>query len=355
MEKVNININKLDYSKALLDNVKFLLKFEQVPFVEEVSGQLLQFSGDQYSFPEKSVYGNGLRIRSKSSLFFPLLMSKSNEFSLGFWLNPSWISPTINPLTNFPVYYRMALLDRSDYSYSSSTGFVSPSNGTFSVYEECRENGFNVMKISLISSDGKIITVETESYESGKFHHFWMAYYGPSRRFQVFIDGKLVNLFSEDGLSIPENLSINSAVYFHINNSAIGYSSLLRNNSGLIDEMIFINQYIVDSKTLSKIINDGVEHAIDQSLFYQGKSHNCFSFDDPTALGITSLLSNGKNFYVGRNDGSLFKGDRTMWQVRRDFANPDEINFIKKNSFDVNSIIEIENGALKLYKASVRI
>ena len=51
MEKVNININKLDYSKALLDNVKFLLKFEQVPFVEEVSRQLLQFPVHPYSFP----------------------------------------------------------------------------------------------------------------------------------------------------------------------------------------------------------------------------------------------------------------------------------------------------------------
>ena len=44
-----------------------------------------------------------------------------------------------------------------------------------------------------------------------------------------------------------------------------------------------------------------------------------------------------------------------MWQVRRDFANKDEIKFVKKNVFDSSSEISVEDGALKLYKASVRI
>lgn len=355
METISLNIGKSDYAKSLIQNIKFLVKFESVPFREELSGQVLQSTGDQYPFAEKSIYGNGLRLRPKSSLFLPLLLSKSDEFSFGFWLKPSWISPTISPLTNLPVYYRMSLFDKSNFVYTNSTGFVSSVDGTFIIYEESREDGFNVMKIYLRSSDGQDVVVETDSYQTGKFHHFWIAYYGPSRKLDVYIDGKLAKLFSEEGLAIPQNLNNNSSVYFHINYSAIGYSSLLRNNSGLIDELLFINQFIVDSKTISKVINIGIENVVDQSLLYQSEVDNCFSFDDPTALGVTSVLSNGKNFYAGRNDGTLFKGDRTMWQVRRDFANQDEINFVKKNIFDADSVVSVESGALKLFKASVRI
>jgi len=355
MEKITLNIRKSDYSKTLMQNAKFFIKFESTPFIEELNNQLLQSSGEQYSFVEKSLYGNGLRMRPKSSLSLPLSLSKTNEFSFGFWLRPFWISPTISPLTNLPVYYRMSLFDKSNFVYTNSTGFVTPIDGTFALYEESREDGFNVMKIYLRSSDGKDVVVETDSYETGKFHHFWIAYHGPSRKLEVYIDGKSTRLFSEEGLSIPVNLNNNPSVYFHINNSAIGYSSLLRNNAGLVDELVFINQFIIDGKTLSKIINFGAESIIDQMLFYQGVVNNCFAFDDPTSLGVTSVLSNGKNFYAGRSDGVLFKGDRTMWQVRRDFANKDEINFVKKNVFDAESVVSVQDGALKLFKASVRI
>lgn len=355
METIDLNIKKSDYSNTLIQNAKFFIKFESTPFLEELNSQILQSSGEQYSFVEKSVYGNGLRMRPKSSLSFPLSLSKTDEFSFGFWIMPFWISPTVNPVTNSTVYYRMSLFDKSNFTYTNSTGFITPNDGTFAIYEECRENNFNVMKIYLKSLDGKDIIVETDLYETGKFHYFWIAYHGPSRKLEVYIDGKITRLFSEEGLAIPENLNNNPSVYFHINNSAIGYSSLIRNNAGLIDELVFINQFIIDGKVISKAINLGAEHIIDQMLFYQGIVNNCFSFDDPTALGVTSVLSNGKNFYAGRNDGVLFRGDRTMWQVRRDFANKDEIDFVKKNIFDANSIASIYNGSLKLFKASVRI
>jgi hypothetical protein len=44
-----------------------------------------------------------------------------------------------------------------------------------------------------------------------------------------------------------------------------------------------------------------------------------------------------------------------MWQVRRDFANKDEVKFVKKNFFGSNSIVDTQDGSLKLYKSSVRI
>lgn len=356
MEKISLNLLESDFSKFLVSkDVKLFFKFDSLPIKDEISNQFVQLSGDQFPFVEKSNYGNGLRLTPKSSLSFPLLLSNNKEFSLGFWLRSSWISPTISPLTNSLVYYRMSLFDKSNFSFSNSSGFVSSSDGTFVIYEESRENNKNVMKITLIAEDKKEITVETELYDSGKLQHFWMSYYGPSKRFEVYINGKLANLFSEDGTSIPESLNNNSIVFFNVNNNAIGYSSLLRNNSGMIDEVVFINKYIIDEKSISNVINLGVESLIDNSLVYQSITNNCFCFDDPTFLGITSVVSNGKNFYVGKNNGSLFKGDRALWQSRKDFANKDEIFFIKKSKLDVDSIISVENGSLKIYKSSVRI
>jgi len=355
MEEVSLNINLASYKSVINSNAKFFLKFESLPVIEELSGQNVLITNENPAFLEKAVLGNGLRMRPKSSLSVPLFLSSPVQFSIGFWLRSSWIPPTISPVTNLPVYYRMALMDKASYAYASATGFISAIEATFSIYEECKEDGFNIMKIMLQSVTGLQIVLETDIYKTYQFNHFWITYYGPSRSFLVFVNGSPIGLFSEDGFPIPLALNNSALVHFNLNQSAIGYGSLLRNNAGLIDELVFLNQFIPDTSVIGKVINLGVEHAIDQSLLYKEVVDNCFAFDDPTALGVTSVLSNGKNFYAGRNDGALFKGDRTMWQVRRDFGSPDEIKFVKKNVFSEDSITAVENGSLKLFKSSVRI
>jgi len=354
--QVPINIDLSSYIKNVINNkVKIFLKFETIPIFEEISGQIIQTNNDQPPFLEKSVYGNGLRLRPRSGFSMPLLLDNPSEFTLGFWLKPNWISPTISPATNLPVYYRMSLMDKSAYSYTSATGYVSSTNTTFCVYEESIENEFNVMKIVFESPEHIQTTIRTEPYKTGEIHHFWISYYGPTRQVNVFIDGVLSPIFSEEGLSTPKTLNNTPSVPFNINLSAVGYSSLIRNNSGLLDELVFFNQAISDTSFIARAINFGVENVIDQSLLYNEIVDLCFAFDDPTALGVSSVISNGKNFYAGRNDGVLFRGDRTMWQVRRDFVNPEEINSLKKSVFADDSVIDIQNGSLKLSKASVRI
>lgn len=355
METVNLSIVYNDYNKSIInEHVKFFIKFDSVPIIDEITGKYLQLIGEKFPFIESYENGKGIRLRPKSSISLPLLLSNNTEFSLGFWIKSSWISPTVSSVTGLPVYYRMSLFDKSEFQYSSSTGFITSNNGSFVIYEESREDGFNVMKILLTGEDRRQIVVETEKYETGKLHHFWISYYGPGRRLDVYINGTRAVLYSEDGLPIPNSINISSS-YFNINKSAVGYSSLLRDNFGFIDELVFIEKYIVDEKSISNIINLGVEYIIDKSLLYKDIISNCFSFDDPTVLGVTCVLSNGKNFYAGRNDGVVFKGDRLMWQSRKDFINKDEIKYMKKNVFSADSVIGFQEGALKLYKASVRI
>jgi len=356
MQQVSINIDLSSYVKNVINTkVKLFMKFEGLPIIDEISGQAVQILNDQPPFIEEAIFGNGLRMRPRSTISVPLLFDNPAEFSIGFWLHPAWISPTISPLTNLPVYYRMSLMDKSSYLYTSATGFIGATDTTFSIYEESIENKFNILKVLLQATDGTQITVKTEAYTTEKPHHFWISYYGPTRKLDIFIDGSPVQVFSEDGLSIPQSLNNSPSVPFRINSSAVGYGSLVRNNFGLLDEVVLINQAISDSSVIARVINLGVEYAIDQSLSYKEIVSNAFAFDDPTALGVTSVMSNGKNFYAGRNDGAVFRGDRTMWQVRRDFASEDEIKFIKKNTFSADSSITVENGSLKLYKASVRI
>jgi hypothetical protein len=356
METVSLNIAATDYGKYVLDeNAKFFISFDSIPLIDEISGQSLQISGESLSTLVSGPHGQALKVQPRSKFNLSLLLNTTTEFSLGFWLNPSYIPPNVSNVTGLPVYYRMALFDKSNFSYSSSTGYTSADSGSFVVYEECREDGFNVLKILLIGSDLRETNLETERYETGKFHHFWITYYGPSRKLQVFIDGKSVALFSEDGYQIPTSIYDNPVIPFSINNSAVGYSSVLRNNNGTLDEVVFFNKFIIDIDKIATLINFGARYIIDESFSYRSYTHNCFAFDDPTSLGVTSVLSNGKNFYAGRNDGVIFKGDRVMWQSRRDFANADEVKFIKKNILDAEAIINVEDGALKIYKGSVRI
>lgn len=356
MDTVTLNIAASDYNKYILDrSAKFFISCDQIPLIDEISGQVLQNLGDIALSLTPGPHGNAIKLQPRNKLSLPLLLNSVTEFSLGFWLKPSFIEPNISTVTGLPIYYQMSLFDKAQFSYSSTNGYTSIADGSFVFYEECREDGFNVLKIVLVGADLRETNLETDRYQAGIYHHFWITYYGPSRKLQVFIDGKLVGLFSNDGYQIPNSLRDNSVIPFSINNSAVGFSSLLRNNSGAIDEVVFFNNFMIDIEKIATIINSGAKYVIDQSLLYRSNAHNCFAFDDPTALGITAVLSNGKNFYVGRNDGTIFKGDRTLWQVRRDFSDTHEFKYVKRSIMSTESEIKVENGALKLFKGSVRI
>ncbi len=356
MSKVNINIDLSEYILGLANqDAKMVLKFEDLPLIEEISQQKVIIENNETPFLENSIFGKGLRMRPKSTLSFPLLINNTSEFSFGFWLKSSWISPTVSPLTGGPAYYRMALCDKAIFTYANTKSFVNMSDGTFCVYEESIENNFNVLKIQLLDENGKVVSLKTSPYLTRVFHHFWISYYGPSKTLEVFIDGSPSNVFSEDGLPVPSRLKNSFNIPLHVNYSAVGYGSLLRNNSGLIDEFVFFNKSISDSFFLSRAINYGVEYIVDNSLKYTESLDYAFLFDDPTTVGIESILSNSKNIYIGRKDGALLRGERLMWQVKKDFLNDDEINILRKYIYSTDSLVSVENGFLKIYKASVRI
>jgi hypothetical protein len=112
-----------------------------------------------------------LKTNFKYRYFYLIILN----FHWAFGLDQATLRPNVSNLTGLPVYYRMSLFDKVNFSYSSSTGYTSVDSGSFVFYEECRDDGFNVLKIVLIGSDFRETNVETEKYETGKFHHFWIA------------------------------------------------------------------------------------------------------------------------------------------------------------------------------------
>lgn len=338
-------------------SVKFFFKFESLPIVDNVTGRRAVIdvsSSAGRPFLEDGAFGQALRMRPQSVIQYNTTMPSSlAEFSLGFWLKSVNIEPSVNVSTGDLNYYRLALLDKSTFEADGDDIISVEEDETFVLYEECLSDSKNRLRIHLRDTDSNEYEFVTQEYSTGEFHHFWITYNGSGGIFSVYIDGKLAEFSVDD--TVPAELQVNMSVPFHLNKSSLGYGGLLRGNFGLIDELVFQTDFIQSGEILARHINYGSEYALDNSLLYREETNQAFAYDDPTTIDIVSVCSNGTNVYAGRTDGKLLKGDRTMWRVRRDFANRDEIRFVKKNILASDYIASVEDGALKLFKASVRI
>ncbi len=336
-------------------------KFDSLPLVDYVSNNKITISNDSRDqlFLTEGAFGNALNMRPLSVLSFGLdkIRTDLKEFSLGFWLKPFNIKPTSNPTTGLSNYYRLALVDKANFILDGASGNINAiaDESTFVVYEECKENSMNLMKLVLQSGASEEVVIVTPEYAANEFHYFWITYSGTAGDVRIFIDGIDQGIFLEEGSDIPTVLNVDPSVPLHINNSAIGNSGLLRGNFGVLDELIFRAEYQNDPVVLSGHINKGSEYIINNALANLMEVHQGIAYDDPTTIDVSAVFGNGKNIYAGRSDGRLFRGDRTMWKARRDFANRDEINSVNKNLLSPDSIIDIVDGSLRLFKGTAKI
>jgi hypothetical protein len=350
--------NSLVGSDINTSKYRLFAKFEELPLVDEISGKkfTVNAASQDSIFLEDGAFGRSLRLKPLTSLQYGLDDPSITTFSMGFWLNPVNITPTVNSQTGLPSYYRMSLIDKANYQLNGSSGIIEIVEGqtAFSISEECREDGKNRMRILLNLPAGSVV-YETSEYAAQEWHYFWIAYSGPAQTIQVFIDG-----ISDSGLTkVSGSASLGSLVStstpLRINNSAHGFNSLVRGNYGLIDELIYETGFTTSPDIIGRHINLGSEFVVNETLLNLEEIYQAFAYDDPTTIDISSVYSNGKNIYAGRSDGRVFRGDRTMWRARRDFANKDEIRFIKSKVLASDSIVDFEDGALKLVKATARI
>lgn len=357
-----ISISELDKFKALVDykgSTKFFFKFESLPPEDHISGRRATLAGDISSYPylTEGAFGSGLRLRPKGYITYPQSLPDSlKEFSMGFWLRPTNIKPVLNSSTGLVNNYHLSLIDKANFAVSGSNSQISAitSDTTFVMFEECLEMGQNRLKILLNDGWSESI-LATEPYLADQMHYFWISYHGETGRFDVRIDGLLSHVSFISGNTLPTSLLSNPSVPFHINKAAIGYAGLCRGNSCLIDELIFQTEYVSDTNTISRHINLGSEYVLDETLAHREEVLHAFAFDDQTTIGVTALYTNGSKIYVGRENGQVLKGDRTMWKTVRDFSNRAEIFQIKQQILATGGMVNIENGALKIVNASARI
>jgi hypothetical protein len=333
-----------------------LLKFENTPIRDEVSGASAIVRGTETATFADGVSGRGLRMRPKFALDVPFSLRSRARFTIGFWLRPAWLKPAVDLETNDVSYYRMPLVNYSAISINQASNFFVPSTG-FSIFEESVEGERNRLYLFMDSDDDPITIRTVDSYSVGDYHHIFIAYNGASRTINIYLDGKRVEYEFIEGSVVPAFFSRNNFTpsYLQINSSAPGFSGLVRNNFGTIDEFYYINRYEGSSETVARHINFGSEFVIFGGLSNNDQTTAMFAFDDPTSLDLTSVFSNGTNIYAGRSDGRIYKGDRLLWQSRRDFSNQEEINFIRKNLLSEEAEIVIDNGSLKISQGSVRL
>ena len=345
-------------SKVLLSpgrRSKVFFKFESFPLRDELASVTMQNVGSDSPLIVNGAYGNAFQLRPATTLSFPFALRERKQLSIGFWWTPVNMRPGINPNTGLNAYFRTPVISKSGFTLDLGSGLVSAQNATFVMYEESREDGKNVMHVLLESITGDQVVLESEEYDAGINHYFWFAFNGSAGLAKLFIDGKESSLEIIEGTSIPLTLNQVGSVQVEINNSAVGQNGLLRNTYAVIDELYMEDKYIADPFKIARYINFGSEYEIDAQLRNRDRVYTGFAFDDPTAINITAVYSNGTNIYAGRTDGRVFKGDRLLWRSRKDFANRDELSYVKTKFLSTESSVSIDDGALRISKSNVRI
>lgn len=333
-----------------------LVKFEGIPIRDEISGNTCTITGNTNPTFSTGVSGRALRMRPTSGVDVPVYFNSRSRFSLGFWLRPVWLSPVLSLNSNQFNYYRLPLVNASNVSLNLTTNMHEASTG-FCIFEESVENEKNQLYIFLDGDSGSVLIKSNETYSTGDFHHFYIAYNGASSSIILYIDGKRVETTIVNGSQIPQLINRDNFTprSLRINDRAPGFSGLIRNNFGTIDEFYFYNRYLGESEIVARHINFGSEFVAFADLFNQDQSIMMLGFDDPSSLDLRSVFSNGTNVYAGRSDGSVFKGDRLLWQSRRDFSNREEINFIRTKLLSEESSVTVNDGSLRINQASVRL
>ena len=369
MINIVVNSNTIDTTQtfsvneqAILDALvsspslsRRFLKFESFPLIETISGTLIQNIGSETPIIEPGAFGNGIRLRPDSILSLDYSPRDNRQLSMGFWLNSSWQRPATGQGDGAVAYYRSPVVSKSRFSLDLVSQMVSADEATFVIYEESLEDQLNRMYILLQNDDGSQSIWSSPPYSTGQYHYFWISYDGVQSRLSFYIDGVERNLTLEQGDGVPSRLYVSQNTQLRINESAIGKNSLLRKSYSSIDEFFIEDARQFDPSIISRHINFGSEYAYDAQLSRREKALFGASFDDPSAMSVSSSFSNGTNIYSGRTDGQVFKGDRLLWKSRRNFANRDELRYVKTSYLSSESDVSVDNGSLKISKASVRL
>lgn len=294
------------------------------------------------------IFGTALQLTGDTYYDVDALSSITNQFTFSFRLTSTNPGMVTNPNDNSTQPLQMALFNKSTLSYSSGTGQTVATNDMFSMWEETQSDGTNVMKIQV---NGATSATRTSlPYTVGVSHHFWIEY--GSSSLNVYIDGAIAN-GSLSG-TVPSSLT-GSVARFGINKGLASFGYQMSRNFGILEDLFISSQADSSVTDIFRALDLGAIYVADSTKVTQDEVSFGSTFDDTSTIQVNAIYGNRGNVYVGRSDGTLTKGNRTIWESRRDFANADEINYMTIITRSTTDNYVVQQGALTVTNAIIRV
>ena len=324
---------------AFISSAKLLLRFNDLTLVDTVSADSFSINGGT-SATFRSDNSGMVMERDKYIYMDSASLSITNKFSIGYWLTPTWPGMIQDPVTGVLDSLKINVFDIGNGSVSG--GDVTITTPLFSMQEETLDG--EILRVSLNIGNGAYTATTPGIYNSTDSHHFWIAYDGTVPSLTLYIDGHRRD-FNATG-TVPASLSGSSPIVSI--NRMMAEDDETVNNKGIIDEFVILNDAITDLSSIQKIINQGVDSVIDDQLASFVESEYSIMFDDPSAVRVNGAFNDGSYVYIARSDGRISRGTPKLWQSRREYSNPSELEDLK----DSDSI-NIVNGFLKIDSGNV--
>lgn len=329
-------------------NTLYHLTFDALPLTDPVGSTVVTTGTATLA---DGVFGSALSLNGVRVSSSPFTIT--NKLGIGFWLKPKNQGLAHDPVNLDAEPLCQAVIAQGDVNYSAGS-FVANSP-TFIVYEETQEDNQNKLVVILDGLDGSSNPVTRKvvstAYDCDEWHHFFINYDGATTTLTIYID-LVVDAGTATG-TVPTTLNA-SLEDFRINTVAIGKNYQCVQNTGYMDDLVIFNATKTATQ-VQRLANRGALYVADSSYTSIEEIHQGFIVDDPSTIQITSVFANRGNIYIGRTDGKLLRGVRSLWESRHEFADERELDFLTVVTKTADNNSSVTDGVLKLKNEVIRI
>jgi len=330
-----------------INSLKFLLRFgNSSTITEEVSQTGIIVLGDNSTI---SASDSGYLMQNDQYLFGDGLSSNgyntsiTDEYTLGFWLYPVSPGIAIDPVTGNLLSIEMPVIAFVDGS--------SAEHSIIEITEHTKTSGNNSLRVSERGG----YSADSEEYEPGKWHHFWIT--RNSTELKIFVDA-IENTLQDEVGTISEKVTegLESFLYTYVNHSLDGYGTAIAKNGSIIDDIFLLNVMNSSQSDIQRVINDGVLYMIDTIYTDTNVVKSDIYMEDPETITVNSMIDDLSYIFVGRNDGKILRGSPLFWETRRSFSDDEEyVSGGIPESLKGKDENDNDTGFLKLSQNTIRL
>ena len=165
---------------AFISSARFIAKFDALPLIDSVSGNLFRVFGSSANILEGNLgfdMQQGQHIERDD-----VSLSVSNKMTVGFWLKPANPGQVRNSSTGDLESLNISLFDIREPTTTNDLILL--------VHERTDPDGVNnTLRAIFYDSSGADFVINSSKYSVDNWHHFWIVYDGPGSSVQLFIAG----------------------------------------------------------------------------------------------------------------------------------------------------------------------